>query len=141
MASGSLPSYDFVSLRHSGEVVHVMTATGPLNLARRIEVYRATLSANPTSNYFCMLDNSGGFENDFSISDIRFLDRMLIEAGVQAVHGITVTRDPGYPKLLELLRQVMPSQGLVANVRLASTLAEAEHLLAGMVDLAKDGSI
>ncbi len=140
MASGSLPSYDFVSCRHRGEVVHIMTATGPLNLARRIDVYRATLSANPTSDYFCILDNSGGFENDFNISDIRFLDQMLLEAGVRTVHGVTVTRDAGYPKLLELLRQVMPSQGLVADVRLASSLAEAEHLLAEMVDLAKDGN-
>lgn len=97
-------------------------------------VYRATLSANPTSNYFCILDNSGGFENDFSIADIRILDQMLLSAGVRAVHGVTVTLDAGYPKLLELLRQVMPSQGVVADVRLATSLAEAEHLLAEMVD-------
>lgn len=50
VASGSLQSYDFVSSRHEGEVVHVMTATGPLNLARRIAVYRATLFANPSPN-------------------------------------------------------------------------------------------
>lgn len=136
VASGSLPSYDFVSTRHRGEVVHVMTATGPLDLARRIDVYRATLSANPTSSYFCILDNSAGFENDFSISDIRFLDRMLLEAGIRIVHGVTVTRDAGYPKLLELLRHVMPTEGLVADVHLATSLAEAEHLLAEMVDRA-----
>lgn len=64
---------------------------------------------------------------------------MLLEAGVRAVHGVTVTRDAGYPKVLELLRQVMRSQGLVADIRLATSLAEAEHLIAEMVDQAREG--
>ena len=134
VASGSMQSYDFKSVRCRGEVVHLLTVTGPLNLKHRLPLYHATLAANPTSDYFCILDNRKEFENAFSYSDIKVLNQVLHSGGVRTVHGATITSDAGYPKLIEVANQSMISQGIKGYLLSTAFPEEAEQFILDRVD-------
>ena len=126
VASGELTSAFFRTERLGQEVLHRITVTGPINLKLRIPVYEATLAANPSPNYFCILDNRAGFENVFSYEDIRYLANLLIEAGIRRLYAATVTCDQEYAKLVEL-----------ANVVVATSLLEGELLATGEIGKAE----
>ena len=127
VTSGSHPGFDFVTARHGGEVVHRVTVTGPFNLRRRIRMYEETLKANQSSRYFCILDNSAGHENEFAYDDIQMLAEWLVKEGLTAFYGVTITSDPGYPNLVQIVTAVLQILELGGTVTTTSDpeLAEA----------------
>lgn len=102
VASGKIPSFEYVTTKYMEEVVHRIKVTGRIDLETRLPLYHATLAANSSCNYFCILDNSGGYENVFSYPDIVVLDNLLIESGIEYFCGATITIDPAYPDLVKL---------------------------------------
>lgn len=134
VASGSMQSYDFASVRCRGEIVHLLTVTGALTLDRRLPLYRATLAANPTSDYICILDNRKGHENNFSYSDMKTLNQVLYTGGVRTIHGVTITSDAGYANLLAVANQAMVSHGLTGHLHSTADPDEAEEFILHRLD-------
>ncbi|MDF1733965.1 MAG: hypothetical protein P1U37_01685 [Minwuia sp.] len=96
-----------MTTRHGAEVVHRVTVTGPFNLRRRIRMYEETLKANTSFRYFCILDNSAEHENEFAYDDIQMLADWLSGEGLKAFYGVTITSDPGYPNLVQIVTAVL----------------------------------
>jgi|GEM_PF-2725178 len=129
VASGSHPGFDFVSARHGAEVVHRVTVTGPFNLRRRIRMYEETLKANESARYFCILDNCANHENEFGYDDIQMLAEWLSREGVTTFYGVTITNDPGYPKLVQIVTAVLQILDMGGTVMTTSDPAEAEAFI------------
>ncbi|MEQ8354018.1 MAG: hypothetical protein RH942_00660 [Kiloniellaceae bacterium] len=134
VASGTLPSYAYVSVKYAEEVIHRIRVTGAIDLERRLPLYRETLANNPSSNYFCVLDNSEGYENDFSYPDMAVLDRLLVEAGIKHFYGVTVTKDPGYRNLVKLASDHAKLLNLEGDLFATDDLAEAERFIMESID-------
>jgi hypothetical protein len=126
VASGELSSFRFRTDRLGQEVLHRITVTGPINLKLRIPLYKATLAANPSPNYFCILDNRAGFENVFTYDDIVYLTDFVLEAGIQRIYAATVTGDTEYAKLVELANVVVGTSLLEGALLATGEMAEAE---------------
>lgn len=133
IASGSLPSYSFHSVRCGVEVLHRITVTGPINLARRLPLYDATLAVNPSTSYFCILDNRGGFDNDLGYADMKVLDQRLVEAGIRTFYGVTVTSDAVYDRIVEIANVNMRVTGLEGKVHVTNDMDDAERFIAEML--------
>jgi hypothetical protein len=126
VASGSLPGFDYTSTRYGREIVHRIKITGPIDLETRLPLYHATLAVNETNNYFCILDNTAGHENNFSYSDIVLLDELLIESGIDHFYGATVTTDPDYVKLVKLANDSAKATPMKTQLLASRDVAEAE---------------
>ncbi|MDF1731146.1 MAG: hypothetical protein P1U49_06545 [Minwuia sp.] len=126
VASGEFSSFRFRTDRLGQEVLHRITVTGPIDLKLRIPVYKATLAANPSANYFCILDNRAGFENVFAYEDILYLANLVLEAGIRRLYAATVTNDPEYAKLVELANVVVGTSQLEGALLATGKIAEAE---------------
>lgn len=129
VTSGSHPSFDFVTVRHGADVVHRVTVTGPFDLRRRIVMYEETLKVTPNSRYFCILDNSAEHENDFAYDDIQKLAEWLREEGLTSVYGVTITNDPGYPNMVQIVTAVLHIVELGGTVITTSDPEEAEAFI------------
>ncbi len=129
VASGSHPGFDFVTARHGAEVVHRVTVTGPFNLRRRIRMYEETLKANSSAHYFCILDNSAKHENEFAYDDIQMLAEWLSREGVTDIYGVTITNDPGYSKLVQIVTAVLQIVDIGGTVMTTSDPVEAEAFI------------
>lgn len=129
VASGSLPGFDYVCTRYGREIVHRITVTGQIDVETRLPLYQATLAVNETSNYFCILDNSAGYENSFTYPDIVLLDSLLIEAGIDHFYGATITTDPDYAKLVKLANDSAETTPMETELLAARDLAEAEAFI------------
>jgi len=129
VATGTHPGFEFVTTRHGAEVVHRVTVTGQFNLRRRIRMYEETLKANETSRYFCILDNSAAHENDFTYDHIQMLAEWLSKEGMTAFYGVTITSDPGYPKLVQIVTAVLQILELGGTVTTTSDPEVAEAFI------------
>ncbi len=130
VARETLPSYELVSVRHGDEVVHRITVTGPISLERRLPLYEATLAINRSSNYFCILDNSGGHENDLSFRDMQLLDQKLLDGGIRCFYGATITDDKAYAQIVELASATMSALKLTGKILSTGDRATAEQFIA-----------
>lgn len=129
VTTGKLPSYEFVSIRYGSEIVHRITVTGPISMKRRLPLYDATLAVNTSSTYFCILDNSGGHENDFTYSDMMLIEQKFIDAGIDCCFGATITDDVAYPKIVELVNLSMSAMKIGGKVMATGDTAEAEQFI------------
>ncbi len=125
-----IPSYEFVSVRVGSEVVHRIRVTGPINLERRLPLYAATLAVNPSSRYFCILDNREGFENDLTYADIKQLDQLLVDAGIECFYGVTVTSDKAYQQIVEIANVNVGVVGLGGELLSVTDMQVAEEFIA-----------
>lgn len=100
--SGTLESYEYAAYRYDDRHLYRIRVTGPISLKQRLPLYRKILSINTNDTIFCVVDNSAGHENQFTFDDIRYLDDLLLEAGIRYFFGATVTQDAGYSSLVEL---------------------------------------
>ncbi|MDF1733963.1 MAG: hypothetical protein P1U37_01675 [Minwuia sp.] len=137
VATGELKSYRFRTERRGLEVLHRITVTGPINLKRRIPLYEATLAANASSNYFCILDNRAGFENSFAFEEMQILSRLMQEAGISHLYGVTITDDQEYPKIVELANIVIKMSTLQGELLSTSDPDEAETFIRCQLDRAR----
>lgn len=134
VATGEMQSFRFRTERRGQEVLHRITATGPINLRRRIPLYEATLAVNPSPNYFCIVDNRAGYENAFSFEDIRFLADVLKDGGISHLYAVTVTDDQEYAKIVELANITVAISSLQGELRSTNDAAEAEAFIQDRLD-------
>lgn len=92
--------------------VHDVVITGPINLTTRIPLYHETLRLAVAPHFFCIVDNSAGFENNITYDDIQLLDGILWEHGIRTFYGATITKDAGYSKIVKLAQANMEHVGL-----------------------------
>ncbi len=112
VTQGSDESYEYGIYERLGFRFSYTRVTGPINLDTRIQLYRAILPHAIAPAYFGVLDNSAGFENDFSLSAIKLLDGMLLDRGIRVYFGATITKDRGYSKIVKLAQTNMETVGL-----------------------------
>ena len=134
VAAGTLPSFEFRSIKYGGEVLHRIRVTGRIDLERRMPLYHETLANNPSSNYFCILDNSEGHENDLSLSDIMLLDKILVEAGIEKFYGATITPDWNYKGIVKLANFSAEVSKLNAELLSTRNPDEAESFIMGFLE-------
>jgi hypothetical protein len=139
VASGVVPSYEFVTYGYGSEVLHRIKVTGPIDLSRRLPLYRETLAVNPSRSFFCIVDNSGGHENDMTFSDIVVLDDLLIEAGIEFFYGATVTRDQAYSNIVKLANMNVQKIDLDGELLATSDPDEAEKFIMEKLNSARAG--
>lgn len=138
VASGELDSYRFRTERAGREVLHRIVVTGPINLQRRIPLYRATLEATASSRYFCILDNRSGFENSFAFKDMKFFADMMGKAGITHVYGATITPDQEYSKIVELAGIALTMSSLRGELLSTSDEEEAEAFIRERLESTQD---
>lgn len=129
IASGQLPSCEFQSIAHGDEILHRIRVTGKIDLERRLPLYHRTLAVNRTSNYFCILDNSGGHENVLSYPDMVILDEILVEGGIRTFYGVTVTHDSSYSGIVKLASYSAEASRLQTELVATNDPAEAERFI------------
>jgi len=129
VASGTLPSFIYESVKFGDSVLHRIEVTGPINLAVRIPLYKKTLETAHSSDYFCILDNRAGYENTFSYADMAELDTMLIQAGIRNFYGATVSTDPYYTALVKLAQSNMELSELGGELLATNDYEEAEEFI------------
>ena len=130
VASGTLPSYTFESTKYGEELVHRIKVTGPIDLKKRITLYNETLKLSMSTNYYCILDNRDGHENIFSLSDMEVLDLILVDAGITAFFGATITTDNSYAILVKLADNSFKKSNLEGELISTVSSDEAEKFIA-----------
>ncbi|WP_193171073.1 hypothetical protein [Nisaea nitritireducens] len=131
--TGSTPGFEFASYRHGPHVLHRIKVVGPIGLKERIPLYHKTLALTPDDTYFCILDNSERHNNSFSFEDIRFLDQMLLDAGIATFYGATITLDAGYRDIVELANANVENVGLNGKLMTTHSPEEAETFIMEML--------
>lgn len=134
VAQGSSKSYDFSTFEIDGFRVHDITVTGPINLSTRTPLYVETLKFSVPPHYFCIVDNTQGFENNFTYDDIMQLDRLLFDHGIRFFFGATITRDSGYNKMVKLAQENMGEIGMGGTVIEVPDRASAETFIFSKID-------
>jgi hypothetical protein len=129
IASGSVPGCEYETYRHGQEFLHRVKITGPVTVTERIPLYRLTLDQTDSTAYFCILDNSGRYDNSLTHADMQLLDRMAINAGISHFYGATVTFDPTYPRIVKLARLNAEIAGLTGELLATGDPTEAEHFI------------
>lgn len=92
-------------------------------------MYEETLKVSRSARYFCILDNSAKHENEFAYDDIRMLAEWLAREGVTTFYGVTITSDPGYPKLVQIVTAVLQIVDIDGTVMTTSDPADAEAFI------------
>lgn len=134
VVAGSVESYEFRIYERSGFRFNDTKVVGPITLRTRLALYRETLPYVVTGNYFGMLDNSEGFENDFPYEAIRQLDEFLIGSGLKTYYGATVTKDGGYSKIIKLAQTNMETIGLDGLVVKVPDRVAAQNFIFSKID-------
>lgn len=109
---GAVESYEYKVIELSGFRFNDTKVIGPINLGTRVQLYGKTLPYVVAGNYFGILDNTAGYENDFSYDAIKQVDRLLVDHGVKRYCGATITKDVGYSKLVKLAQTNMETVGM-----------------------------
>ncbi|RVU39007.1 hypothetical protein EOI86_07045 [Hwanghaeella grinnelliae] len=109
---GTVTSYEYKIIELSGFRYNDTKVIGPINLETRLQLYSRTLPHMVSGQYFGILDNTAGFENDFSFDAIKQVDHLLLDQGVTHYCGATITNDVGYSKLIKLAQTYMETIGL-----------------------------
>jgi len=113
---GAVESYTFATYRVNGFHLHEIEVVGPIDLRVRIPLYHETLRHSLPPYYFCIIDNSAGHENTVTFDDIRVLDNILIEYGIEYYYGAVITRDLGYPNIIKLAQENLDSVGIESQL-------------------------
>lgn len=138
--AGSTPGFEFASYRHGAQVLHRIKVVDSISLKERIPLYYMTLALTPADTYFCILDNSGRHHNSISFEDIRFLDQLLLDAGIATFYGATITLDAGYRDIVELANANVENIGLQGKLMTTHSPGEAEAFIIEMLASTDDGS-
>lgn len=109
---GTVESYEYKVIELNGFRYNDTKVIGPINLETRLHLYGRTLPYVVAGRYFGILDNTDGFENDFSYDAIKQVDRFLVDHGITHYCGATITKDVGYSKLVKLAQTNMETIGL-----------------------------
>ncbi|MBO0333478.1 hypothetical protein J0X12_07630 [Sneathiella sp. CAU 1612] len=136
ISSGSFANINHETWKYNGEHIHVMKVTGPINRAHRVPFYYLTLKTNPSSDYFIILDNQRGHEDDFSYDDMITISDILLEAGIKRIYGAIITRESGYENILKLARAVAKLKTLESHTVYCENMTEAENYIHARIEIA-----
>ena len=114
-----LESYSCSSYAYKDYVIDYAKVNAPINKQTRIPIYQLYIANHKNKAVFCVVDNSDGHQNDFSLPDMTYFDHMLIEADITHFYGAIVTGDQSYDKLAKL--SVVTSNELGLNTDLITT--------------------
>lgn len=129
ISSGVFANISYETLECYGEHINFMTATGPISREHRVPVYRKTLGNNPSSNYFAILDNRRGFEDEFSYEDMHILGDITLEAGIRRTVSVSVTNEPAYLNIVKLTRAVADLKNIELNSTTTHCMDEAKNFI------------
>ncbi|RVU39006.1 hypothetical protein EOI86_07040 [Hwanghaeella grinnelliae] len=110
--NGAVESYTFTTFRVKGFHLHEIKVVGPIDLRVRIPLYHETLRHSLPPHYFCIIDNSAGHENTVTFEDIRLLDNILLEGGIEFYYGAIISKDQGYPNIIKLAEENLYTVGI-----------------------------
>ncbi|MCC3305490.1 hypothetical protein [Sneathiella sp. HT1-7] len=129
ISSGAFANISYETLECYGEHVHFMTATGPISREHRIPVYRKTLGDNPSSNYFAILDNRRGHEDEFSYEDMHILGDITLEAGIRRIVSVSVTNESAYLNIIKLTQAVAHLKDIELTSTTTHCMDEAKNFI------------
>lgn len=129
IATHQLPGYTVSTFQRGTERLHRVQVTGPISINERINLYVKILSTMASNNFYCIVDNSTGYENNFSYQDMKLLDDMLIEYGVKNFYGATITPDRHYHILVDVANQHANNIGLNCELISTDNHEEAEKFI------------
>ncbi|MEX1035363.1 MAG: hypothetical protein WDZ54_05365 [Sneathiella sp.] len=134
VSSGSFINVDYEIWEYGGEHVSILRMRGPISRGHRIEFYQITLKNNPSSDYFIILDNQLGYEDDFPYDDMVMVSDMFLAAGIKRVYGAIVTTEIGYETILKLARAVAGMKTLEIYTMRVGSLPEAKDFIISRID-------
>jgi hypothetical protein len=140
ISSGSFANLEFETWEYHGEHIHVVKVMGPIDRGHRIPVYYQTLENNPSSNYYVILDNHRGHEDNFLYDDMQKVANILSEAGVKRIHGAIITRESGYDNIMKLGRAVAKLHSMESQTVYSKNMDEAESYICSRIDRRLNGS-
>ena len=114
-----LEAYSCSSYAYKGYVIDYAKVNAPINKKTRMPIYQLYIANQKNKVVFCIVDNSDGYQNDFSLPDMTYFDHMLMEADITHFYGATITSDKSYDKLAKL--SVVTSNKLGLNTDLITT--------------------
>jgi len=126
---GTVESYTFATHRVNGFHLHEIAVVGPIDRRVRIPLYHETLRHSLPPYYFCIIDNSAGHENTVTFDDIRLLDNILLDHGIEYYYGAVITKDQGYPNIIKLAQENLDSVGIRAELVQVEDRAAAEAFI------------
>lgn len=127
--SGTVSNFEFETFRYGTEVLHRLRILGKVGLEERIDVYKTTLDLNPSSSYFCILDNSHNFENTVTYSDLDYLDKLLFDGGIRVFTGATITYDESFAFIVKLAQRSAAMNNLKCDLISTDNAGTAEEFV------------
>ncbi|MDF2366809.1 hypothetical protein [Sneathiella sp.] len=134
ISSGSFANIDYETREYNGEHIHIMKVMGPINREHRIPFYYQTLENNPSADYFVILDNRRGHEDNFSYDDMQIVADILLDAGIKRIHGAIITREFGYDNILKLARAVAKVKTLESHTEFSENMTDAENFILSRIE-------
>lgn len=131
---GAVESYTFTTVRVKGFHLHEIEVVGPIDLRVRIPLYHETLRHSLAPYYFCIIDNSAGHENSVTFDDIKRLDRILIDHGIEHYYGAVITKDQGYQNIIKLAQENLASVGIKSQLVQVKKRAAADVFIREKID-------
>ncbi|MCF8466699.1 MAG: hypothetical protein K9G33_04800 [Sneathiella sp.] len=129
VSSGSFENIRYETKESGGEYLHIVTMLGPMGLQDRIPVFRETLNATQSENYFVIADNRKGYENILSVEDMSVLGDMLYDAGIRRFYNAVVTNDAAYGNITRLVHAVATTKKIETESIATSSFDEAEKFI------------
>ncbi|MDF2366810.1 hypothetical protein [Sneathiella sp.] len=129
VASGSFTNIKYETKECGGEFLHVVTQSGSLDKEDRVPVYEKTLALTKSGNYFCILDNRKGKESLLSMADMSNFGDMLVSHGINRFIYAVVTKDPGYDKIIKLIKAISITKDLEVEAISSPDFATAEKFV------------
>ncbi len=134
--NGAVESYKFTTFRVNGFYLHDIEVVGPIDLRVRVPLYHETLRHSLPPYYFCIIDNSAAHENTVSFADIKVLDQILIDYGIEYYFGAIITKDLGYPNIIKLAQENLDSIGIRSELLQVLDRAAAEAFILEKIGVA-----
>lgn len=136
IGSGTISNFEYITYEIGYERLHQIQIIGKVGRCERIGLYNELLSLNKSNSFFCILDNRGNFENILSFDDIKYLDSILIDAGIKYFYGATVTNDTAYPLVVKMAEGNAVLNDLDGEIIATDSISEAEEFIADKITMA-----
>ena len=129
VATGSFTNIKYETKECCGEFLHIVTQSGALDKEDRVPGYEETLALTKSSNYFCILDNRKGKESLLSMADMSNFGDMLVSHGIKRFIYAVITKDPGYDKIIKLIKAISTTKELEFEAISTPDFATAEKFV------------
>ncbi|WP_373087543.1 hypothetical protein [Sneathiella sp.] len=129
ISSGSFVNIEYETKESNGQYLHLIKILGPVGRAERMPVYNETLKLNLSADYFCIVDNSNGYESVLTFEDMLFFGDILVKAGIKRFFSAVVTNDVGHVTIGKLTRAIAKTKNIYTETYSASSYPNAEKFI------------